>query len=193
MRVLSLRARWPPSAIALRVQWIWDEIAGAVPDSGMASRLIWTIRQLSRFYTLCILTVSQFGLNSGRLTYEQGEVLATVIFVWNSVFCLSFSGSLGKYYFFLRFNMAAGLFCFCSSTFQFGTVSYFGPVDSKLPFMVKIAFFTVFVIFGGVVNLPLCFSVYIWNCLSDRQLFEFWVLWGWRYFDSPHSASCIVY
>ena len=69
--------------------------------------------------------------------------------------------------------MAAGLFCFYSSTFQFGTVGYFGPVDSKLPFMVKIAFFTVFVIFGGVANLPLCFSVYIWNCLSDRQLFEF--------------------
>ena len=85
--------------------------------------------------------------------------------------------------------MAAGLFCFCSSTFQFGTVSYFGPVDSKLPFMVKLRFSTVFVIFGGVANLPLCFSVYIWNCLSDRQLFEFGVLWGWRYFDSPQPPT----
>ena len=162
MRVLSLRARWPLLAIALRVQWIWDEIAGAVPDSGMASRLIWTIRQLSRFYTLCILTVSQFGLNSGRLTYEQGEVLATVIFVWNSVFCLSFSGSLGKYYFFLRFNMAAGLFCFCSSTFQFGTVSYFGPVDSKLPFFGKNCVFHCFCdIWRGCEFAPLFFSLYL--------------------------------
>ena len=67
--------------------------------------------------------------------------------------------------------MAAGLFCFCSSTFQFGTVSYFGPVDSKLPFMVKLRFFTVFVIFGGVANLHLCFSVYIcFVCLHARHL-----------------------